>query len=80
MPTDNFQIVGKIVEVEIIAIRHSIRELKFLERMYGKGRWRKLKGIATVQLENGRMRLAEVHWYEAHGIGKRQMKIKQYLD
>jgi len=48
--------------------------------MYGKGRWRKLKGIAKVQLENGRIRLAEIHWYEAHGIGKRQMKIKTYLD
>ena len=80
MPADNFQIVGRIVEIEIIAVRHSIRELKFLESLYGKGRWRKLKGIATVQLENGRMRLAEVHWYEAHGIGKRQMKIKQYID
>jgi len=54
--------------------------LKFLERIYGQGRWRKLKGIATVQLENGRIRLAEIHWYEAHGIGKRQMKIKRYLD
>ena len=80
MITDNFKVVSEIVEVETIAVRHSIRELKFLERMYGKGRWRKLKGIATVQLENGRMRLAEVHWYEAHGIGKRQMKIKHYLD
>jgi hypothetical protein len=48
--------------------------------MYGKARWRKLKGIARVQLESGRIRLAEVHWYEAHGIGKRQMKIKRYLD
>ena len=56
--------------------------LKFLERNYAKGRWRKLKlkGTATVLLENGKIRQAEAHWYEAHGIGKRQMKIKRYLD
>ncbi len=75
-----FEIIGKIAEVEIIAVRQSIRVLEFLEREYGRGRWRKLKGVATVRLTNGRMRLAEVHWYEAHGIGKRQMKIKDYLD
>jgi len=80
MPRDNFQIIGSVEGVQIIAVKHSIRHLKFLERMYGKGRWRKLKGIAKVQLENGRIRLAEIHWYEAHGIGKRQMKIKTYLD
>ena len=80
MPRDNFQIIGSVEGVQIIAVKHSIRDLKFLERLYGKGRWRKLKGIAKVQLENGRIRLAEIHWYEAHGIGKRQMKIKTYLD
>jgi hypothetical protein len=80
MPRDNFQIIGSLEHVEIIAVKHSIRDLKFLERVYGKARWRKLKGIAKVQLENGRIRLAEVHWYEAHGVGKRQMKIKRYLD
>ena len=80
MPRDNFQTIGSVEGVQIIAVKHSIRDLKFLERMYGKGRWRKLKGIAKVQLENGRIRLAEIHWYEAHGIGKRQMKIKTYLD
>lgn len=80
MPTNNFQIIGSVEDVEIIAIRHSIRDLRFLERLYGKSRWRKLKGIAKVQLENGRIRLAEVHWYEAHGVGKRQLKIKRYLD
>jgi hypothetical protein len=80
VPSDNFRIVGNIERVEIIAIRHSIRDLRFLQNAYGKGRWRKLKGIATVLLENGRIRRAEVHWYEAHGIGKRQMKIKRYLD
>ncbi len=80
MPRDNFQIIGRIEDIQTIAVKHSIRVLKFLERSYGKGRWRKLKGITQVQLENGRICLAEVHWYEAHGIGKRQMKIKRYLD
>jgi len=80
MSADNFKIIGSIEQVETIAIRHSIRDLDFLQSTYGKGRWRKLKGIATVLLENGRIRRAEVHWYEAHGIGKRQMKIKRYLD
>lgn len=79
MKKDNFEIVGQIQNAEIIAVRHSIRELKFLERTYGKGRWRKMKGTATVELENGKIRQAEIHWYEAHGIGKRQMKNKRYL-
>ena len=78
MPRDNFQIIGSVEGVQIIAVKHSIRDLKFLERMYGKGRWRKLKGIAKVQLENGRIRW--LRFTEAHGIGKRQMKIKRYLD
>ena len=80
MPTNNFQVIGKIESVEIIAVRHSIRDLNFLQRMYGKGRWRKLKGVASVLLGSGRIRIAEMHWYEAHGIGRRQMKIKRYLD
>ena len=75
-----FKVVGRIENVETIAVRHSIRVLEFLEQTYGRGRWRKLKGVARVQLEDGTIRLAEVHWYEAHGIGKRQMKIKHYLD
>ena len=62
MPTGNFQIVGKIGDSETIAVRHSIRVLDFLQKTYGHGRWRKLKGVATVRLEDGRMRLAEVHW------------------
>jgi hypothetical protein len=80
MDEDNFQIVGRIENVETIAVRHSIHVLKFLQREYGRGRWRKLKGTATVRVEDGTIRQAEVHWYEAHGIGKRQMKIKRYLD
>jgi hypothetical protein len=80
MDEDNFRIVGRIENIETIAVRHSIHVLRFLRREYGRGRWRKLKGTATVLLEDGTIRLAEVHWYEAHGIGKRQMKIKGYLD
>jgi hypothetical protein len=80
MATGNFQIVGNIEHIEVIAVRHSIRVLDFLKQTYGRGRWRKLKGVATVLLEDGTMRLAEVHWYEARGIGKRQIKIKYYLD
>jgi hypothetical protein len=62
--------------VEIIATGGSIRDIRRVRKQYGSGRWRKLKGIATVKLENGNTRMAEVHWYEAHGIGKRKMKIK----
>ena len=75
-----FKIVGKINEVEIIAAGKSIRDLARLRREYGKGRWRKLKGVATVQLVSGTIRRAEVHWYEAHGIGRVDHKIKRYLD
>jgi len=75
-----FEIIGKIENVEIIAVGGSIRDIMRLRKQYGSGRWRKLKGIATVKLENGNSRTAEVHWYEAHGIGKRKMKIKRFLD
>jgi hypothetical protein len=75
-----FKIIGKINEVEIIAVGKSIRDLARLRREYGKGRWRKLKGIATVRLVGGTIRLAEIHWYEAHGIGRVDHKIKRYLD
>ena len=75
-----FKLIGRIENVEIIAVRHSIRVLEFLQREYGRGHWRKLKGTATVRLEDDTIRTVEVHWYEAHGIGKRQMKIKLYLD
>ena len=65
--------------MEIIAVGGSIRDIMRIRKQYGSGRWRKLKGIATVKLENGHIRMAEVHWYEAHGIGKRKMKIKRLL-
>ncbi|HSK71851.1 MAG TPA: hypothetical protein VK892_09170 [Pyrinomonadaceae bacterium] len=77
----DFKVVGEITNVEIIAVNKSIRDLARLNRTHGKGRWRKLKGIANVELPSGRIRLAEVHWYEAHGIGKKEMKIKlPFLD
>lgn len=75
-----FEIIGQISEIKTIAIGTSIREIKILREQFGRGRWRKLKGIAQVKLQNGRIRLAELHWYEAHGIGKRKMKIKTFLD
>ncbi|MEO7672529.1 MAG: hypothetical protein ABIU09_00450 [Pyrinomonadaceae bacterium] len=75
-----FEIVSQITSIETIAIGTSIREIKVLREKFGNGRWRKLKGIAQVKLQNGRIRLAELHWYEAHGIGKRKMKIKTFLD
>lgn len=76
----NFEITGEITDVETIAVGRKIREVTRLHRMYGSGRWRKLKGVASIRLSNGRIRLAELHWYEAHGIGKREMKRKRYLD
>lgn len=76
----NFEIISEITDIEAIAIDSKIRDVARLRRMYGKGRWRKLKGVATVRLRSGRIRLAELHWYEAHGLGKREMKRKRYLD
>jgi hypothetical protein len=76
----HFELVGQISEVEVIAAGSGIRILPLLRERYGRGRWRKLKGIANVRLSDGTIRLAEVHWFEAHGIGKRKMRIKRYLD
>jgi hypothetical protein len=76
----NFEIIGEITDVETIAVGNKIREIARWRRTYGEGRWRKLKGVARVRLGSGRIRLAEVHWYEAHGICKREIKRKRYLD
>ena len=76
----DFEIVGRISGAETIAIGREIRELRQLQTRFGRGRWRKRKGVANVSLRNGTIRIAEVHWYEAHGIGKVRMKIKRYLD
>jgi hypothetical protein len=75
-----FEIIGQITDIETIAVGSSIREIGRLRKQYGRGRWRKRKGVATVRLRNGRIRQAELHWYEAHGIGKRKIKIKRFLD
>jgi hypothetical protein len=71
---------GPVTEAETFAICSSIRELPRLRKLYGKGRWRKRKGIARVQLPNGTIRSVELHWYEASGIGKKETKIKRFLD
>lgn len=75
-----FEILGDITSIEIIATGRSIRNLRHLIDTYGVGRWRKLKGAAAVRLRNGQLRRAEIHWYEAHGIGKKDFKIKRYID
>ena len=76
----HFEVVGEIAEIETIATGHSIRRLAFLRKRYGGRNWRKRKGIATVRLASGSIRPAEVHWYEAHGVGRKGMKIKRFLD
>jgi hypothetical protein len=75
-----FQIIEKITDIQTIAVDKSIRDVQRLRKLYGKGRWRKLKGVARVRFRSGIIRLAELHWYEASGIGKREMRIKRYLD
>jgi hypothetical protein len=74
-----FEILGEISEVETFAATSGIREIARLRRVYGRGRWRKRKGIARVRLTDGSIHLAEVHWYEAAGIGRKEFKIKHLL-
>ena len=76
----SFAIVGGIARIETIAVGRAIHDLRRLRRAYGSGRWRKLKGEALVRLPSGRLRRAELHWYEAQGIGRREIKRKRYLD
>jgi len=75
-----FKVIGEIRDVESIAAGQSVRERARLRKLHGGKRWRKLKGIATVELPDGSTARAEVHWYEAHGIGRREMKIKRLLN
>ncbi len=75
-----FEIIGVIENIETIAIGGNIRDVMRLRNQYGVGRWRKLKGAATIRLQSGKIRKAELHWYEAHGIGKKKIKIKKFLD
>jgi hypothetical protein len=76
----DFEIVSAIENIELIARGPGIRDISRLRRQYGKGNWRKLKGSALIRLKSGRVRLAEIHWYEAHGVGKREIKRKRYLE
>ncbi len=75
-----FEIVGAIEKAETIASGTGVKIRQYLRKAHGRGRWRKRKGKATVRLANGKLRRVELHWYEAHGIGKRDFKIKAYLD
>jgi hypothetical protein len=75
-----FEIIGEIAEIETIATGASIHEIARLRKIYGKGHWKKRKGLATVRMANGDLLKAEVHWYEAHGIGKQEFKIKRILE
>ncbi len=74
------ELVGKIIGPKIISSGGSLRVSRRLRKLYGQGRWRKLKGIARVRLPDGCLMLAEVHWYEAHGIGRRELKVKRLLE
>ena len=77
----DFELIGEITEVKTIAAGTGVRDRARLRRLYGRARWRKVKGVAQVRLPNGRIRSAEIHWYEAHGIGKREFKLKlPFLD
>ena len=77
---DIFEIISPIENIEIIAAGSNIRDIERLRKVYGSGRWRKLKGTALVRLADGFECEAELHWYEAHGLGKQEIKIKELLD
>jgi len=76
----DFEIIGNIEAIETIAVGSKIRVLAYLRKVHGRGRWRKMKGIGNVRIPNGEIRRVELHWYEAHGIGRKDIKIKRYLD
>ena len=76
----DFEIIGDVVAAEVIARGRGIRELRRLRRAYGPGSWRKMKGEARIKLRDGAILQAEIHWYEAHGIGKKEFKVKRILD
>lgn len=80
MDINTFEIVGKVTDVEVIAVNRQIRELQNLRKLFGPGRWRKLKGNANIRFSNGLRFRAEVHWYEAQGVGRRKMKIKTLFE
>jgi hypothetical protein len=75
-----FEVLGDIEDIQRIAAGPNVKVRALLRKAHGAGRWRKLKGIAMVRLANGQVRRVELHWYEAHGIGRRDLKIKRYVD
>lgn len=76
----DFEILDSIQWIENVATARGIRELKRLNRIYGKANWKKRKGIAKIRLSDGMIRIAELHWYEGHGKGRKEVKIKKYLE
>jgi hypothetical protein len=76
----HFELLSELTDIEIIAVNLAIREQRRLQAQFGGRRWRKLKGIGRVRFPNGVIRWAEAHWYEAHGVGRRKMKVKRVLD
>lgn len=76
----HFEIIGEIGNIETIAVGGRIRDIMRLRKQYGQARWRKLKGVAQIRLQSGRVCNAELHWYEAHGLGRKKIKIKRLLD
>ena len=76
----SLEIVGDITDIETVAAGAGVRVRQILAKRFGRGRWRKLKGIGRVRLEDGSVRPAELHWFEAHGIGRKKMRIKRFLD
>ena len=76
----NFEIISEITAIKTIVKGAGIRDINRLRRTYGPGNWKKMKGIARIRLSSGKVKLAELHWYEAHGIGKKEIKRKRYLE
>jgi hypothetical protein len=74
------RIIGRVTVIENIAVGAKIRDARRLRKLYGRGRWRKVKALATVELADGRIRQAEIHYYEAHGIGRKDVKVKRFLE
>jgi hypothetical protein len=75
-----FRLITELESVETIAEGSAIRDLHRLNKAYGRGHWRKRKGTGMIELENGSIRHAELHWYEAHGLGRKELKFKRYVD
>ncbi len=76
----HFEVVGDVKGTEQIAAGPSVHAQARLRKTYGGARWRKLKGTARVRLQDQTVRSAEIHWYEAHGVGRKETKIKRFLD